>query len=641
MNFSLKYDNQYYTNDMLEKKSAEKSVIDGVAVQTEVYQLDSLLISRTLKEFDYGAKHSLFYIENTSSQSSKIISEIKDINNDFDIDVDDDVFVPGYNGYAKRRTFVYRTVGSNCSGDEYLPIPEVVGIGSRKYSCAGGRSSSGLAPFFEVNNGDGKGLLMAIGWTGQWTAEFARINKCVNVSAGIENVEFYLEPGEKIRTASILVMPYDCDRDMAHNQFKRIIKKHFSLIGNKGRSDIAPLSFQTWGGARSEFLIQQARKAGKENFGFEYFWVDAGWYGNYEGYCKSEHTGIWAEYTGDWFANKRVHPNEMRDVMSVALENGMKPLLWFEIERVVKGTKVAKEHPEWLLKGIAEDSYILNLGMEEAKQWMIDTLSHFVEELNLHCYRQDFNFEPLYNWNNNDVENRKGISQIKHIMGMYHVWDTLLEKYPHLIIDNCSSGGRRIDIETNSRSIPLWRSDAQCAFDYHAIHSQDQNIGLSRWIPYSGCGVSLPVNDQYQFRSCYSSALSTNFWGYEEFEDLPLDTEKVRKYVAEYKSVRKYFSCDFYPVFGFPIESTTSFAGWQFNNPEDCDGIVMAFRRDECLSDNATITLGGLEPVADYEFTDVDTGTKMVYSSEKLLKNGFKIEINKKRSSKLYKYKKL
>ena len=39
------------------------------------------------------------------------------------------------------------------------------------------------------------------------------------------------------------------------------------------------------------------------------------------------------------------------------------------------------------------------------------------------------------------------------------MWDEILATHPGLLIDDCSSGGRRIDIETLARSFPLWRSD--------------------------------------------------------------------------------------------------------------------------------------------------------------------------------------
>ena len=51
------------------------------------------------------------------------------------------------------------------------------------------------------------------------------------------------------------------------------------------------------------------------------------------------------------------------------------------------------------------------------------------------------------------------MTEIEYVMGLYRMWDEIMERFPYIFIDNCASGGRRIDLETNMRSIPMWRSD--------------------------------------------------------------------------------------------------------------------------------------------------------------------------------------
>ena len=51
---------------------------------------------------------------------------------------------------------------------------------------------------------------------------------------------------------------------------------------------------------------------------------------------------------------------------------------------------------------------------------------------------------------------------IRYIEGLYEMWDELRAKNPGLVIDNCASGGRRIDLEAISRSVALWQSDINC-----------------------------------------------------------------------------------------------------------------------------------------------------------------------------------
>ena len=88
-------------------------------------------------------------------------------------------------------------------------------------------------------------------------------------------------------------------------------------------------------------------------------------------------------------------------------------------------------------------------------------------------------------------------------MGLYQFWDDLLKKHPDLLIDNCASGGRRIDFETLRRSVVLTRSDV---IFRSPTSSQCIGFGLSHWIPYHGMG-SVTV-EPYQFRSGLGAVLS-------------------------------------------------------------------------------------------------------------------------------------
>ena len=70
-------------------------------------------------------------------------------------------------------------------------------------------------------------------------------------------------------------------------------------------------------------------------------------------------------------------------------------------------------------------------------------------------------------------------------------------------------GGRRNDLETLRRAVPLLRSDYQ-AFDgnpAYAPGNQGHTYGLSSWIPYYGQGVYFTDRDYvYSVRSYLSPA---------------------------------------------------------------------------------------------------------------------------------------
>jgi len=50
-----------------------------------------------------------------------------------------------------------------------------------------------------------------------------------------------------------------------------------------------------------------------------------------------------------------------------------------------------------------------------------------------------------------------------YVQGYLAYWDGLLQQHPGMLIDSCASGGRRNDLETLRRAVPLLRSDYQAA----------------------------------------------------------------------------------------------------------------------------------------------------------------------------------
>ena len=612
---------------------------DGTVVRTLRYTLpDGLVVTQTIREWgESGALHWVLDWENTGSADSSSISRVWDCDVTFPFEPDQPV-VPGFQNPASTLKVV-SMVGSNAVRDDFTPREQQLFMGAPlTYSCWGGRSSQGLMPFFDLNHGE-RGVLAAIGWTGQWTATFTRGDGTARIQTGIDGVDLILHPGEHIRTSSILLLPYENGQRAAHVAFRRIIKHHFSLIGKPGRPENGPLCMMNWGALSSEKMCERVRGQKERGLGFEYLWVDAGWYGMSTQPCPNEHVGDWFLHTGDWRINPTYHPDGMADVTEEVRRQGMKFLMWIEPERVLCHTPACTEHPDWFFQAKdGGDNRLLNLGNPDARRSTVETVAGIIEKLGLSCYRQDFNIDPLPFWTENDEPGRAGMNQILYIMGLYAFWDELLARVPHLIIDNCSSGGRRIDIETLSRSIPLWRSDLQCTFNCDAEASQCHNTGISWWIPYSGTGMGSIIGDQYRTRSCYSNALVSFAWGYDgwDFRE-DQDFDEIRAQLEEYKQVRPYFSCDYYPIFGFPVENT-SWTGWQFDRPEQGDGILLAFRRPASENDHAVVYPGGLREEAVYVFTDADTKEETRFTGRQLKENGFPIQIDTKRSSKLFFY---
>ncbi len=242
--------------------------------------------------------------------------------------------------------------------------------------------------------------------------------------------------------------------------------------------------------------LDNIQKIIRHQLPIQYYWIDAEWFG----------TGGWPVNVGNWQVKRDLYPAGFKPLSDALRGSGRELLLWFEPERVYKGTPWHKEHPEWLLDA-GGDSLLLNLGNPDARKFLTDFISDRVTEFGLGCYRQDFNIDPLGFWHKADAPDRQGITEIKYIEGLYAFWDELLRRHPNLIIDNCASGGRRIDLETVGRATPFWRTDGPRDAIAHQCHS----YGLLAWVPLSAISEDR-AGDDYEFRSSMCSGLCLNWW---------------------------------------------------------------------------------------------------------------------------------
>ena len=653
--FNFLYDGKNFREYEYQKEIKE----DGNTL-TETYIFDDGLkvINIAKKYSDCDAYEWVTWYENTGDEPTKILSDIKDSDSNFFFEKD-----PEYDwGSAVRPDCdkalrVYNPTGSHNNETDFQVYMDTNQHGrcfyhlydhdEYYYKPVGGRSSNGedahmngfdlrtcttegSAPFFNLNR-QGKGIIFAVGWSGQWNVRIYRDGEYVNVQSKIEDTSFVLMPGEKIRTSSFVVMNYECDFIESQNKWRRFVKKYFSVLGKQNRDKLCPFSLFTWGGWSTDRVMKLIDKKKKNHLPFDYVWMDAGWYGADAPHSDNDAEGIWGQYAGDWRVNTKIHPNGLKDVAKAITDAGMKFLLWFETERVTKLAPVVKEHPEFLLPfPNTEDNYLLNLGDENAFDFAYEVLCERIDELNIKCVRQDFNINPLDAWRNNDDENRRGITEIKYINGLYKLFDNLLEKYPDIIIDNCASGGRRIDIEMYKRSVPLWRSDYMCPANYPVKANQIHNMAYSLWLPYSGTSVGAESTDIYRARSAYAAGINMMVT-----EDMAADIKKIGE---EYQRARQFFSEDFYPLTAYS-SNEDCWCGWQYNRPEENDGLIQVFKRANSAYMSAVYKLRGLDKNKRYIIEDADDGSTKTVSGRELAENGFEVKIKNARTAKLYFYK--
>ncbi len=531
---------------------------------------------------------------------------------------------------------LHHNVGSPADGNDYGPLETSLKPGAKKrLGGTGGRPTNSDWSYFNLDWG-GEGLIAAVGWPGQWSAELARdTGRGLHARAGQELTHFKLLPGEEVRSPLIVLQFWKGDWIRAQNIWRRWMMAH-SMPKPGGKLPAAHLfasssrQYDEMIKANETNQIMFIDRYREEHVNLDYWWMDAGWY--------EHHGGGWPR-VGTWLVDSNRFPQGLRAVSDHAHQHGMKILVWFEPERVTADTWLAKNHPEWIFGGVKGG--LLNLGHDDARRWLTEHVDRTLTEQGIDLYRQDFNMDPLGHWRRNDPPDRQGISEIKHITGYLAYWDELRRRHPNMLIDSCASGGRRNDVETMRRAVPLWRSD----YAYEAIGHQCMTYGLSSWLPFHGTGTVFARKASY-YGSGKSPVEPYAFWSNASQLSLglgidmrvkELDYAVIRRLLEQWRAVSANFYGDFYPLTPWSRDATAWMA-WQFDRPEAREGVVQVFRRDKSFYESARFQLHGLEAAARYQVRNLESGNATEQSGANLMKSGLQVQLSEAPSAAIMVY---
>ena len=519
--------------------------------------------------------------------------------------------------------------GTVCSERDFEPVTVAFGgkaqgaVDSYQFVATEGRSSAQWMPWLGIDFPEGDGVEVAVGWSGAWRADCALDKGTFAFSAGMVKTHFRLLPGETVRQPSVLVFT----RKGGVSPLAMQTTIHRFMLDEKCPRDaqgrlIRPiLPITAGGGNKTPAMMRRIIDWSVANkMPFDCFWVDAGWNGPAHMPDLISNCGnMWYHFVGDWRFNPTVHPDgNLAKVADAAHAAGMRMLLWVEPERCVSDPPppVFVEHRDWLLP--AKDEKIrnkrqlnVNLGNPAAREWVTETISRLISENKLDIYRQDFNMNTLPLWQENDAPDRQGITEAKYIAGLYAFWDTLRARFPHLVVENCASGGRRLDFEAVSRSHSYCRTDYAIGHrngPLQVLDVQNVTINTLAYQPFQGSETTPALFfDDYGFFSsvCAGSVFTPSDWnaGIVKNDFTPEQTAWFKKVFAAADRLRPFFEGDFYPLTDLRAANSQGERAWcayQMHRADLDAGFVMCFRRLDAPSHVFTASLGGIDPSARY-----------------------------------------
>ena len=521
------------------------------------------------------------------------------------------------NFYALDKAFetgaseVYFSKGSRDEAYDFVMLNKNLTAFDCVFNSIDGRSTDKYLPYFNIA-GESEGIVLAVGWSGFWETKLKELSGVTTAKVGQENLKAYLLPDEEVRSPLVSLTFYENENPLkGFNMFRSWIT---DCVYPENIPDT--MTMMEVAGPLSTSTAQQIMDTMNtfKPFVFEnvdYFWMDAGWYKYNEG---------WHDTVGTWVPDENRYPNGIKELSDYGKEKGCKLVLWYEPERVVKGTPLYDagiNKDGWIISFEDDDNTMYNLGNEEALQYLSELIAASLKENGVSLYRQDFNFSPEKYWKQADealYDGRAGICENHYISGEYAFLDYLTDNIDGLIIDNCASGGRRLDLEMARRSIPVWRSDYNCAPHYDIMEAtQSMTYGLSFWLPLSG---TLQYNDnEYNARSSIMPFTLETFGTIHS------------PYFSVYKPQREMMSEKYYPLeSGTYLKNKILAMQYSDNNAEE--GYALVYKRINVKETEYTLKLNGLKADTQYEVYDIDSPeTVYTLTGEELMYDGIKLQL--------------
>ncbi len=541
---------------------------------------------------DFATCEWTVYIQNTGDKNSETISDFYAIDSTLT---------------AENETELYYSLGSSNTAEDFTLYKAAL---DREVSFGGteGRSSDAYMPYFNLC-GD-TGYVISIGWTGQWKAYMDKADSGIAVKIGQQELDAYLLPDEEIRSPLASITFYDGENALkGFNSLRNWIS---GCVYPDGMDAFTMLEIAGPSSTRtSDEIITEINNVPSEVLAStDYFWMDAGWYK-----CKE----VWSDSVGSWTVDTSRYDNGISELSDVGKELDIGLVLWYEPERVIEGTVLYEEamkHEGWIVC-VNDETYMWNHANDEASAFITDYIADSMIENGVSLYRQDFNFEPLASWENADkdlYDRRDGITENHYVTNYYKFLDTLVERIPGLLIDNCASGGRRLDLEMTKRSIPIWRSDYNCDPHEDLIEAtQAQTYGLSFWLPISG--TINYVDSEYAARSAIIPCVINTFGGVKS------------EYYEDYSALRDLQLEMYCPISTSGI-TKDSILAMQYGKNDGSNGMALVYKRASVTDTSYTVVFNALNPDATYSVYNYDTPDQISQISGKdLMESGIEVEI--------------
>lgn len=313
-------------------------------------------------------------------------------------------------------------------------------------------------PAFSFRSGTVWGVHLA--WSGDHVHYAERTAEGESLLGGHELLgpgEVVLEPGATYTTPWLLGSWSGTGLDAMSERFHRWRRRC-----SPGARTPRPVVVNTWEAVYFDHDLGRltALADAAADLGAERFVLDDGWFRG----RRHDKAGL-----GDWQVDPLVWPGGLHPLVDHVRGLGMDFGLWVEPEMVNVDSDLARQHPEWLLRGRGHlppewrFQQVLDLVHPDAFAYVRDALLALLGEYDVAFLKWDHNRDLV----DGAHDGRPAVHG--QTLALYDLLAQLRRAHPALEIETCASGGGRVDLGILGLTDRLWASDTIDALERQHI----------------------------------------------------------------------------------------------------------------------------------------------------------------------------
>jgi len=310
----------------------------------------------------------------------------------------------------------------------------------------------------------GRTIGAALCWSGNYELRINTNNKKEHhLYCGIDpqSSEYVLEPKE-VFTTPHLALTYSAE---GMGGVSRTFHRWARTEGMLHRADgVGDILLNSWEGLyfdiNEERMVQMMDDI--KALGGELFVMDDGWFG--DKYQRNDDSST----LGDWVVDKKKLPGGIKALTDAARQRGIKFGIWIEPEAVNTKSELFEKHPEWALQTKGRE---LKLG-RGGTQLVLDMTNPQVQDFAFKIVDDLLTQYPeiaYIKWDANaSIQNvgslylpmqKQTNLYVDYHRGLIKVLERIRQKYPHVTIQDCASGGGRANYGLLPYFDEFWVSD--------------------------------------------------------------------------------------------------------------------------------------------------------------------------------------